>query len=90
MGKKCETQYDCEYQSLTWLKYDVDDQDETLVEVLPCSDCTKFDSSICETKNYSSAWIIWSTNHRARNITDHAASKQHKVVMLHRTALSLN
>ena len=33
-------------------------------------------------KNYSSAWIIGTTNHRASNITDHAASEQHKVAML--------
>ena len=45
--------------------------------------CTKFDSSIRGMKNYSSAWIIETTNHRASNITDHVASGQHKVAMLH-------
>ena len=33
-AKKWQTQYDGEYQSLTWLKYDIDDQDKTLVKVL--------------------------------------------------------
>ena len=88
-GKKWETQYDREYQSLTWLKYDGDDQDKTLVKVLPCSACTKFDSSISRTKNYSSVWIVGSTNHRASNITGPAAIEQHKVVMLRCYALLL-
>ena len=43
---------------------------------------TKFDSSIRGMKNYSSARITGSANHRASNITDHAASEQHKVAML--------
>ena len=81
-AKKWRTQYDREHQSLTWLKYDVDDQDKTLVKVLRYSACTKFDTSIRGMKNYSSAWSIGSTNHRASNITDHAASEQHKVAML--------
>ena len=76
-AKKWQTQYDREYQSLTWLKYDRGDQDKTLVKVLRCSACTKFDSSIHGMKNYSSAWIIGMTNHRVSNITDHAASEQH-------------
>ena len=69
-------------KSLSWLKFDVDNQDKTLVKVLWCSACTKFDSSISGMKNYASASIIGSTNNRARNITDHAASEQHKVDML--------
>ena len=75
-------QYNHEYQSLTWLKYDVDNQDETLIKVLQCSACMKFDSCIHGMKNYSSAWNTGSTNHRASNIIDHAASEQHKVAML--------
>ena len=75
-------QYDYEHQSLTWLKYDVDDQDKTLVKVLRCSACMKFNSSIRGMENYPSVWIIGSTNHRASNITDHAAGEQHKVTML--------
>ena len=67
-AKKWQAQYDRKYQSLTWLKYDVDDQDKKHVKVLRCSTCTKLDSSICGTKDYSSAWIIRSTNHRASNI----------------------
>ena len=66
---------------LSWLKCDVDDQDKTLVKVLRCSACTMFDSSIRGMKNYPSARIIESTNNRASNITDHAASEQHKVAM---------
>ena len=89
-GKKWKMQYDREYQSLTWLKYDGDDQDKMLVKVLRCSACMKFDSSIHRMKNYSSVWIFWSANHRPTNITDHAASEQHKVVMLRLYASSLN
>ena len=78
-AKKWQTQYDREYQSLTCLNYDVDDQEKTLAKLLRCSACTKFDSSIRGMKNYSSAWIIGSTNHRTSSITDHAANEQHKV-----------
>ena len=45
MGKKWETQYDREYQSLTWLKYDRDDQDKTLVKVLRYTASNKFEGS---------------------------------------------
>ena len=86
-ARKWQMQYDHEFQSLTWLKYNVDDQDKMLVKVLQCSKCTKSDSCICGMKNYSSVWIIGSTNQRASNITDHVASEQHKVAMMHlRTA----
>ena len=60
----------------------VGNQDKMLIKVLWCSAYTKVNSSIYGMKNYSSAWIIESTNHWASNITGHAASAQHKVAML--------
>ena len=38
-ARKWQTQYDCQHQSLTWFKYDVqvDDNDKTLAKVLRCS-----------------------------------------------------
>ena len=66
-------------KSLSWLKYDMDDQDKTFVKGLSCSACTMFDISIRGMKNYPSAWIIGPTNNRASDITDHGASEQHKV-----------
>ena len=33
-------------------------------------------------KNYPSTWITGSTNNRASNVTDHAASEKHKIAML--------
>ena len=32
---------------------------------------------------FFSVWITGSTNHRASNITDHAASELHKVLVIH-------
>ena len=71
-------------KSLIWLKYDVDNQDKTLVKVCGVALARSFDSSIREIKNYPSAWISGLTNYRASNITDHAAtcSEQHKADML--------
>ena len=39
-AKKWQTHYNCEYHSLTWLKYDEDNQD------YKSSACTKFNISI--------------------------------------------
>ena len=61
MAKMWRTQYSCEFQSLTWFKYSVNDQDKTLVKVLWCRACTKFDSSIRGMKNYFNTWITGST-----------------------------
>ena len=46
-SQELATQYDCIHQSLTWLKYDVDDQDKTLVKVLQCSACTNVTATGC-------------------------------------------
>ena len=62
--------------------YDVDNQSKTSVKVLEYSTCTKLDSYIRGMENYFSTWITGSTNHRASNITDHAASEPHKVAVM--------
>lgn len=80
--KQWQTKYDREYQSLSWLRCTPDPQDSSLVYMLTCSVCQKYESSICSLRNFSSAWITGSVNHRTSNFTDHAQSDQHKTAMM--------
>ena len=79
--KHWQTQYEREYQSLSWLRCQVDETDSSLVKSLTCVLCTKYESAICGLKNYSNAWITGSKNQRCSNVLDHAKSEQHKVAM---------
>ena len=79
--KKWQSFYDKEYQTLSWLKCDVDQDDKTSVHLLWCAVCRQFEDYIRSTKNFSEAWIYGSDNHRVSNITDHAKSTQHNTAM---------
>ena len=68
--------------SLCWLKCKTDPQDSSLVDVLLCSVCQKYDSSIKGTRNFSSTWIEGSMNHRTSSLNDHAKSDQHMTAMM--------
>ena len=46
-----------------------------------CETCRKFENRIEGVRNYSAAWITGSTNHKLRNVLDHAQSEQHKMSM---------
>ena len=83
--KRWQRSFDSEYQTLTWLKCDKENQNR--VSVLWCSACREYSSKICSMKNYSRAWVTGSTNQRTSNVLDHVASDQHKAAMSHlRTA----
>ena len=44
--KKWQTNYEQEYQSLTWLRCDVDERDRSLVGLLWCAVCRRFKERI--------------------------------------------
>ena len=73
--------YERDYQSLTWLRAEVDDKDKKLVDMLWCHACRVHESKICGIKNFLRAWILGSTNHKTSNITDHAKGEPHRATM---------
>ncbi len=76
--KKWQEQHEKEHQTLTWLRCD---SYCTLVGSLWCAACKKFEDRIRGVKNFSSTWIVGSTNQKVSNVLDHARSEQHKVAM---------
>ena len=79
--KKWQTNYEQEYQSLTWLRCDVDQRDRSLVGLLWCAVCRRFEERIRGVKNFSNVWVTGSSNHKSSNVLDHGRSEQHKVAM---------
>ena len=70
--------YEKEYQSMGWLRAEIDDQDKSLVYTLWCVVCRQYENKICGIKNFSRVWIEGSSN-----ITDHAKSEPHKTAMMY-------
>ena len=81
--KKWQSSFEHEYQTLSWLRYDVDKHDRDLVNTLWCDACRANEDKIVGMKNYSSAWMAGSLNHKTSNVVDHATSEQHKAAMIH-------
>ena len=79
--RKWQTNYEQEHQALSWLCCDVDEGDKSLVGLLWCSVCRRFEERIRGVKNFSNVWITGSTNHKSSNVLDHARSEQHKAAM---------
>ena len=78
---------DKEHSTLHWLQCDRDRADRSLLSTLWCKVCREYESKIVGMRNFSSAWISGSSNHRTSNIVDHANSAQHQAAMnLMRTA----
>ena len=72
------TQYDREYQTVTWLDCETHVEDGTkVVTQLKCRVCTKFKERISGRKNYSEKWITGANSVRTTNLVDHAKSEQH-------------
>ena len=59
--EKWQSAYDKEYQTLLWLKCDVDQDDKLSVDLLWCAICRQFEDFIHSTKNFSEAWVHGST-----------------------------
>lgn len=81
--QKWQRTYEKEYQSIAWLRAEMDDQDKSLVSTLWCVVCRRYETRICGLKSFSKAWIDGSSNHKTSNITDHANSEPHKKAMMH-------
>ena len=79
--KKWQTNYEQEYQTLSWLRCDVNERDKSFVGLLWCAVCRRFEERIRGVKNFSNVWITGSSNHKCSNVLDHARSDQHKAAM---------
>ena len=72
MCKKWQREFDREYQSLLWLRCDKDEANRSLVATFYCKVCRQFEDRIRGMRNFSSAWVTGTTNHRTSNVLDHA------------------
>lgn len=87
---KWQRTYEKDYQSMVWLRAEIDSQDKSLVSTLYCAICREHASRICGVKSFSRAWIEGSSNHKTSNIADHAKSEPHKRAMtLHHKSLAI-
>ena len=80
--EKWQGQYNSEFEMLTWLRCDKDRGDRTLVSVLWCDVCRRYESKITGQKNFCKTWLDGSSNHRTSSLLDHAKSSQHKAAMM--------
>ena len=60
--RKWQTNYEQEHQALSWLCCDVDEGDKSLVGLLWCSVCRRFEERIRGVKNFSNVWISFDVN----------------------------
>ena len=79
--EKWQGQYNTPHESLTWLRCDKDPNDRSLVSVLWCEPCRKYEARIRGQKSFSNAWIQGTSNQRTSSVIDHANSNQHKAAM---------
>ena len=75
--KKWQTHYEKEYQTLSWLRCNLDFDSNDCVGSLWSELCRMYESSIVGSKNFQHAWLVGSVNQRTSNIIDHAMSEQH-------------
>ena len=83
MFEKWQRNYDCDHQTLSWLRCNMDKADRNLVALLWCSVCRNYQEKICSIKNYSSAWVTGTDNQRTSNVLEHVVYNQHKAAMSH-------
>ena len=79
--EKWQREFNRDYQSLLWLRYDVDKADRSLVATLWCEVCRTYKEKIRFMRNFSGVWVSGSTNHKSSNIVDHGKSEQHTACM---------
>ena len=63
--RKWQRSFEKDYASLEWLRCNEDDEEKSLVSVLWCVVCCKYELKIVGHKNFSRAWSDGSTNHRS-------------------------
>ena len=81
--EKWQRNYDRQYQTMTWLKYERDATNRDLVATLWCSVCRQYKDRLCSMKNYSDVWIKGLSNQCTSSVLDHVSSEQHKAAMSH-------
>ena len=80
--EKWQREFDRDYQTLLWLRYDVDTANRSLVDTLWCEVCRTYQARIRYKRNFSAVWALTgSTNHKSSNIADHGKSEQHIACM---------
>ena len=75
--EKWQREFNKDYQTLLWLRYDLDASNRSLVNTLWCKVCRTYQTRIRFKRNFSAVWVTGSTNHKSSNITDHGKSEQH-------------
>ena len=79
--EKWQREFDHSYQTLLWLRYDVDAANKSLVDTLWCEVCRTYQTKIQFKRNFSAVWVTGSANHRSSNIVDHSKSEQYTACM---------
>ena len=79
--ERWQGQYNTHHENLTWLRCDKDPSNKSLVSVLWCEPCRKYEAQIKGQKNFSSVWIQGTSNQRTSSVVNHANSNQHKAAM---------
>ena len=74
---KWQIQFDCNYNSLCWLRYEMNDN--VLIEKCWCHTYRIF---FYGNKKFSSTRVKGSTNQKMSNVVDHATSEQHTPAMV--------
>ena len=70
---KWQHEYEKDHQTLSWLRCDLE-LDKRHVASLYCAVCRKYEDSLQSLKSFLRAWITGSTNQKASNVLDYAAS----------------
>ena len=74
-------QFEREHNTLSWLRCNVNKNDNTVVELLWCEACRTQEDKITGMKN-SAAWIFGSSNQKISNVVYHVTSEQHRAAMV--------
>ena len=80
--EKWQCEFNRDYQSLLWLRYDKDVVNWSLVATLCCEVCRRFEDLVQGMRNFSPAWLTGSTKHKPSNVLDHAKSEQQTTSMV--------
>ena len=75
--------YEKNYQSMMWLRAEIDDKDRSVVSTLWCVVCWEYETRIRGSKTFSWAWIKGSSNHKTSNIIDHTDSEPNKTAIMY-------
>ena len=84
--EKWQREFDRDYQTLLWLRCDVDTANRSLIDTLWCDVCRTYQAKIQYNRNFSAVWVTGLTNHKSSNVVDHGKSEQHIACMAYMRA----